>query len=177
MMYIFLQNYKKSSHKLRPSSDVRWSSTLLYCMYVPVLPRKIWRRRPWKWGSSSRRNPSTPRSRYRWQPVPWHPGLPRVRRCLSPSRSGKNAPTHRTQDMENQYGLVVTVEWNPSNLDTNGTEESVHISELSPSRGAKLNPNGKEKVSLLERCPYSRGVLREVPGVLIREVPSFQGCP
>ena len=80
--------------------------------------------------------------------------------------------------MENQYGLdLVKVVWNPSNLDTNGTEESVRISELSPFRGAKLNPNGKEKVPLLERSPHSRGVLREVPGDLIREVPSIQGCP
>ena len=42
---------------------------------------------------------------------------------------------------------------------------------------------GKEKVSLLVRCPHFRGklhartVLGEIKGVLIREVSSFQGCP
>jgi hypothetical protein len=32
------------------------------------------------------------------------------------------------------------------------------------------------KVSILVRCPYSRTVLGERKGVLIREVSSFQGC-
>ena len=38
--------------------------------------------------------------------------------------------------------------------DTNGTEESVHISEVSLFQGLKQELFlGKEKVSLLERCP------------------------
>ena len=52
----------------------------------------------------------------------------------------------------------------PSNPDTNGTEESVHISEVSLFQGLNCMQElflGKEKVSLLERCPHLWGVLRE----------------
>ena len=55
------------------------------------------------------------------------------------------------------------IQWNSSNPDTNGTEESVHISEVSLFQGLLMQELflGKEKVSLLERCPHFRGVLRE----------------
>ena len=50
-------------------------------------------------------------------------------------------------------------ERNPSNLDTNGTEESVHISEVSLFQGSHCMQElflGKEKVSLLERCHFNK---------------------
>ena len=47
-----------------------------------------------------------------------------------------------------------------------GQEESVHISEVSfISSGVKLHARtvlGERKVSLLERCPHFRGVLKEM---------------
>ena len=46
------------------------------------------------------------------------------------------------------------MQWNSSNPDTNGTEESVHISEVSLFQG--------EKKSLLKRCPHFKNVLGEV---------------
>ena len=51
-----------------------------------------------------------------------------------------------------------------SNPDTNGTEESVLISEVSLFQGLNCMQElflGKEKMSLLERCPRFRSVLRE----------------
>ena len=56
------------------------------------------------------------------------------------------------------------LQWNSSNLDTNETEESVRISEVSLFQEFNCMQElllGKEKVSLLERCPRFRGVLRE----------------
>ena len=63
---------------------------------------------------------------------------------------------------------MVTIAWGRGWIcHTNGTEESVLISEVSLYCTQELFL-GKEKVSLLERCPHFRGVLREVS--------SFQGC-
>ena len=59
-----------------------------------------------------------------------------------------------------------------SNPDTNGTEESGCISEVSLFQGVNLHSGtvlGEEEVSLLEKCPHFRDVLREVS--------PFQGCP
>ena len=62
-------------------------------------------------------------------------------------------------------GKVYTYHWNSSNPDTSGTEISVHISEVYVLQGLNCMQElffGKEKVSLLERCPHFGGVLREV---------------
>ena len=56
------------------------------------------------------------------------------------------------------------LQWNPSNPDTIGPEESVLIREVSLFQGLKSTHTwylGKKKVSCLERCPYFRGVLIE----------------
>ena len=56
------------------------------------------------------------------------------------------------------------MQWNSSSRDANCTVESVHISEVSSFQGLNCMQQlflGKERVSLLERCPYFRGVLRE----------------
>ena len=58
----------------------------------------------------------------------------------------------------------VRLQWDWSNPDTSVTEESVHISEVSSFQGLNCMQElflVKEKVSLLERCPHFRGVLRE----------------
>ena len=55
--------------------------------------------------------------------------------------------------------LPIPLQW-PFNVDTGWTEESVHISEV-----LYL---GIQELSILERCPHFKGVLREVS--------SFQGC-
>ena len=50
--------------------------------------------------------------------------------------------------------------WNPSNMGSIGTEESVLIREVSLFQGLNYMLElhlGKEKVYLLERCPYFRG--------------------
>ena len=66
----------------------------------------------------------------------------------------------------------IILQWNPS---TNGTEECVHISEV---HELFL---GKEKVSILERCPYFRGLIHAITllggrrGVLIAEVSLERG--
>ena len=52
---------------------------------------------------------------------------------------------------------TIEVQWNPSNLDTIGTEEGVLIREVSLFQGLKM-------------------VLGEEESVLIREVSLFQGC-
>ena len=55
-------------------------------------------------------------------------------------------------------------EWNPSNADTNGAEESVLYREVSLFQELKRMQEwylGQQKVSLLERCPQFRGVLIE----------------
>ena len=60
------------------------------------------------------------------------------------------------------------------NLDTNGTEESVHISEVSLFQGLNCMQElflGEEKVSLLERCPHFRSVLGEGFNSIIVESP------
>ena len=78
----------------------------------------------------------------------------------------------------------------PPNLDTNGAEESVIVSEVSSFQRLKCMQQwylGWEKVSCLERCPQFRSVLieREVPlynqdtngaeeSVIVSEVSSFQ---
>ena len=59
---------------------------------------------------------------------------------------------------------TVHVQWNPSNPDTIGPEESVLIREVSLFQRWKSTQTwnlGKKKVSCLERCPYFRGVLIE----------------
>ena len=56
------------------------------------------------------------------------------------------------------------IQWNPSNADTNGAEESVLYREVSLFQGLKCVQEwylGRQKVSLLERCPQFRGVLIE----------------
>ena len=61
-------------------------------------------------------------------------------------------------------GKLYTYQWNSSNPDTSGTEKSVHISEVYVLQGLYCMQElffGKEKVSLLERCPHFGGVLRE----------------
>ena len=63
---------------------------------------------------------------------------------------------------------MVTIAWGRGWIcHTNGTEESVHISEVSSFQGLNCMQElflGKEKVSLLEKCPHFRGVLkRRVP--------------
>ena len=57
---------------------------------------------------------------------------------------------------------VMHIQWNPSNADTNGAEESVLYREVSSFQGLKCMQEwylGRQKVSLLERCPQFRGVL------------------
>ena len=73
-----------------------------------------------------------------------------------------------SDDEQGYFQLIIKVsvmiQWNPSNPDTSGTEESVHISELSSFQGLNCMQEiflGGKKVSLLERCPYFRGVLRD----------------
>ena len=58
------------------------------------------------------------------------------------------------------------MQWNPSNLDTIGPEESVLIREVSLFQGLKSTQTqhlamGRKRVSCLESCPYFRGVLIE----------------
>ena len=53
------------------------------------------------------------------------------------------------------------IQWNPSNEDTNGAEESVLYREVSLFQGLKEWYLWRQKVSLLERCPQFRGVLIE----------------
>ena len=55
--------------------------------------------------------------------------------------------------------MCTVVQWNPSNADTNGAEESVL--EVSLFQGLKEWYLGRQKVSRLERCPQFRGVLIE----------------
>ena len=62
------------------------------------------------------------------------------------------------------YGADTCIQWNPSNPDTIGPEESVLIREVSSFQGLKSTQTwhlGRKKVSCLERCPYFRGVLIE----------------
>ena len=57
-----------------------------------------------------------------------------------------------------------TIQWNLSNLDTYGAEESVIVSEVSSFQRLKCMQEwylGWEKVSRLERCPQFRSVLIE----------------
>ena len=57
-----------------------------------------------------------------------------------------------------------SIQWNLSNPDTNGAEESVIVSEVSSFQRLKCMQEwylGWEKVSCLERCPRFRSVLRE----------------
>ena len=65
-----------------------------------------------------------------------------------------------------RLNLICTniIQWNPSNLDAIGPEESVLISEVSIFRGVKSTQTwylGMKKVSCLVRCPYFRGILIE----------------
>ena len=56
------------------------------------------------------------------------------------------------------------IQWNLSNRDTNGAEESVIVSEVSSFQRLKCMQEwylGWEKVSCLERCPQFRSVLVE----------------
>ena len=60
--------------------------------------------------------------------------------------------------------IVHKLQWNPSNADTNGAEESVLYREVSLFQGLKCMQEwylGRQKVSRLERCPQFRGVLIE----------------
>ena len=57
---------------------------------------------------------------------------------------------------------LLYIQWNSSNLDTIGPEESVLISEVSLFQGLKSTQTwylGRKKVFRLERCPYFRGDL------------------
>ena len=57
------------------------------------------------------------------------------------------------------------IQWNISNQDTNGAEESVIVSEVSSFQRLKCIQEwylGWEKVSCLERCPQFMGVLIEM---------------
>ena len=67
--------------------------------------------------------------------------------------------------MEGREGKEMTnYKWKSSNPDTNGTEESVDISEVSLFQELNCMQKlffGKEKVSLLVRCPHFP--LRGVP--------------
>ena len=60
---------------------------------------------------------------------------------------------------------MIYMQWNLSNLDTNGVEESVIVSEVSSFQRLQEWYLGWEMVSCLERCPQFRSVLieREVP--------------
>jgi hypothetical protein len=60
-------------------------------------------------------------------------------------------------------GTGIIIQWNSSNPDTNGTEGRVQISEVSLFLGLlhARTVLGKEKVSLLERCPHFRSVIGE----------------
>ena len=63
-----------------------------------------------------------------------------------------------------EYKGSASLDLSPSNPDTNGREEIVHNSEVSSFQG--LNCMKKllllrVTVSLLERCPHFRGVIRE----------------
>ena len=65
---------------------------------------------------------------------------------------------------QNQAHTIRPIQWNPSNVDTNGAEGSVLYREVSLFQGLKCMQEwylGWEKVSLLERCPQFRGVLIE----------------
>ena len=56
----------------------------------------------------------------------------------------------------------MVIQWNLSNQDTNGAEESVIVSEVSSFQRLKCMQEwylGWEKVSCLERCPQFRSVL------------------
>ena len=58
----------------------------------------------------------------------------------------------------------LVLQWNSSNLDTIGPEESVLISEVSLFQGLKNTQTWylkRKKLSRLVRCPYFRGVLIE----------------
>ena len=59
--------------------------------------------------------------------------------------------------------MDIYIQWNLSNPDTNGAEESVLFSEVSSFRNVCKSGIylGWEKVSCLERCPQFRGVLME----------------
>ena len=64
----------------------------------------------------------------------------------------------------NTYTYSIHIQWSLSNADTNGVEESVLYREVSSVQGLKRMQEwylGRQKVSLLERCPQFRGVLIE----------------
>ena len=63
---------------------------------------------------------------------------------------------------------VYILQWNSSNPDTSGTEQSVQISEMSLFLGLLHARTilGKEKVSLPERCPHFRSVIRGLSSLL-----------
>ena len=68
---------------------------------------------------------------------------------------------HITCDAASWVPSYIHVQWNPSNLDTIGPEESVLIREVSLFQALKSTQTwclGRKKVSSLERCPYFRGV-------------------
>ena len=57
------------------------------------------------------------------------------------------------------YKLMI-VQWNPSNQDTNGAED-YQLGVLGVKLHARTVLGGNKRVSLLERCPRFRGVIRE----------------
>ena len=67
--------------------------------------------------------------------------------------------THDTRSLD-----VCFIQWNLSNPDTTGPEESVLIREVFLFQGLKSTQTwylGRKNVSCLERCPHFRGVLIE----------------
>ena len=87
------------------------------------------------------------------------------------SENGVEQSPNETEDLcerERERECLCVIQWNLSNLDTNGAEESVIVSEVSSFQRLKCMQEwylGWEKVSCLERCPQFRSVLieREVP--------------
>ena len=58
--------------------------------------------------------------------------------------------------------LIPGLQWNSSNPYTNGTEESVHISEMSSFQGLNYMQEPFSWNEKVERCPHFRGVLRKM---------------
>ena len=81
---------------------------------------------------------------------------------MPPSTSILTALVHSSSSANLGLHQHNNVQWNPSNADTNGAEESVLYREVSLFQGLKCMQEwylGRQKVSLLERCPQFRGVL------------------
>jgi hypothetical protein len=100
-----------------------------------------------------------------------------------PSQHGKEliqaSPSERHTYTWSSLPATV-IHWNSSNPDTNGTEESVHITEVSLFQG--LNRMQEqflgEKVSLLEVSSFQGlNIMQELDLEEKKMCPHFQGCP